>query len=148
MIYLLLLRCLSHRPSHHRALLPITLPIVPLCAAAHHIAHHAVVGCCPSCHPLCRCGLLPIALPVVLPCAAARRTAVVCCPSRCPSHHRGLLPVAPPIMLPCAAARRVARHTTVHCCPWCCLLRRCGVAVTASSDTVFECKIASCTSLR
>src|SRR5712672_2429582 len=112
MIYLLLLRCLSHRPSHHRALLPITLPIVPLCAAAHHIAHHAVVGCCPSCHALCRCGLLPIALPVVLPCAAARRaarrTTVVCCLSHRPSCCRALLPVVLPVTPLCTAAHGVA----------------------------------------
>src|SRR5712671_234399 len=76
MIYLLLLRCLSHRPLRHRALLPIALPIAPSCAAAHHIACHAAVGCCPSCRPSCRRAMLPVALPVMPLCAAAHGVAV------------------------------------------------------------------------
>src|SRR5712671_221223 len=108
MIYLLLLRCLSHCPLRHRALLPIALPIAPSCAAAHHIACHAAVGCCPSPRLSHRCALLPIALPVAPPWSAARCAArcatMHCCPWCHPSHRHALLPVVSPVVPPWSAA--------------------------------------------
>src|SRR5712671_1320477 len=55
------------------------------CVAAHCVACHATVRCCPSCHPSCHCAVLPLVSPS----------------SSCVLGH-GVLPVLPP---PCCPLR-------------------------------------------
>jgi len=71
--------CLSHRLSHHHALLPmvspsrrsaqlpVVLPVAPQCAAARGAAHRTAVCRCSWCRLLHHHALLLVVLPVALP---------------------------------------------------------------------------------
>src|SRR5712671_8240479 len=115
------------------------------CVAAHCVACHATVRCCPSCHPSHRCAVLPLVLPssgCVLGCGVLPVSPLPCCPLRvrpwCVAHiaAAATLPVVLPLSA-CQAAvcyprrchRRAAPCVSGHgvlpalppplCCPSC-----------------------------
>src|SRR5712672_699560 len=116
------------------------------CVAAHCVACHATVRCCPSCHPLRRCAVLPVVSPLsgcVLGRGVLPMSLPPCCPLRVGPWCVARIAAAAtlPVVSPSSACQATVcyprrRRRRAACCvaiEWLCVGPRCAAHIVTAA---------------